>query len=119
MSRNDPDFVAACKRQLEDTLQELLQLNEDTVDSVAAVTLDQSKVGRLSRIDALQGQAIAQEARRRRVRTIARSRAALQRIEIADYGDCDECGVAINPKRLEMDPAVALCIDCATAREQT
>ena len=119
MADNEANFVAARKRQLEETLQELQQLNAETEDNVAAVTLDQSKVGRLSRMDAMQAQAIAQEARRRRERTIALSQSALKRIAAGDYGECEECGEPINPKRLEMDPAALLCIDCAAALEQT
>ena len=112
------EFLAARKRDLLSLLCELETLNVDSRDAVATVALDQTKVGRLSRMDALQGQAISQEARRRREATMLKARQALKRLESGDYGDCGECGEWINPQRLEMDPAAALCISCAEAAEQ-
>jgi len=111
------EFLAARKRHLLSLLSELETLNVDSEDAVATVALDQTKVGRLSRMDALQGQAISQEARRRREATMLKARQALKRLESGDYGDCRECGEWINPQRLEMDPAADLCISCAEAAE--
>jgi len=37
---------------------------------------------------------------------------ALERIEEGDYGVCDECGVDIGSKRLEVYPTSKLCIAC-------
>jgi len=71
----------------------------------------------LSRMDALQGQALAKETDRRRVRTIALARIALTRLDAGEYGDCEDCGEWINPKRLEMDPVTKHCIECATKAE--
>lgn len=79
----------------------------------ATVELDQTRVGRLSRIDALQGQAMAQEQHRRRITEIARIGAALTRIDEGEYGWCLKCGDAVAEKRLESDPAAPLCVDCA------
>jgi len=85
--------------------------------SAAIVELDQSKVGRLSRMDAMQAQAMAQASGNRREATLRRITAALQRIDDGEYGICLECDEPINPKRLEFDPTVLLCIDCASKRE--
>ena len=41
----------------------------------------------------------------------------LGRIEEADYGYCDKCGVEIGIKRLEARPTATLCIDCKTLEE--
>jgi hypothetical protein len=46
--------------------EEIEQLNTDSKDAAGTVALDQSKVGRLSRMDALQAQQMAQETARRR-----------------------------------------------------
>jgi DnaK suppressor protein len=81
------------------------------------VELDQSRVGRLSRIDTLQGQAMSLEVKRRRDVQLNRIEVALQRLERNEYGDCLRCGEVIGSKRLEFDPAVLLCIDCANAAE--
>ncbi len=76
------------------------------------VELDQQAVGRLSRMDALQSQAMAQATARRRQLERSKIQAALQRIKDGEYGYCLDCGDRINPARLTADPAIALCQDC-------
>lgn len=95
---------------------ELAQLRAAT-DATAAdrkpVELDQQSIGRLSRMDAMQQQAMAsaQDARRKaRIRALD---AALRRLEGDDFGWCDSCGDFIGLKRLELDPTVTRCRDCA------
>lgn len=104
--------------------ERLLKLREDLETaaetahgSAAVVELDQSKVGRLSRMDAMQAQAMAQASGHRRDAALRRIAAALQRLDDGDYGICLECEEPINPKRLEFDPAMPLCIACASGRE--
>jgi DnaK suppressor protein len=93
--------------------QELEALSEMSEGARATVELDQQSVGRLSRIDALQGQAMAQASERQRRTDLVRIEAALKRLDDGDYGCCLECGEEIAAKRLEVDPAAALCISCA------
>jgi len=93
--------------------QELSALRERSEDARAVVTLDQQSVGRLSRMDALQGQAMAQEQDRRREAELARVDAAQHRIETGDFGYCISCDEPIAEKRLRLDPAVPTCVDCA------
>lgn len=111
------DFIAARVLQLAALLEELTQLHGDGAEAAAAVTLDQSKVGRLSRMDAMQQQAMSVAAQQRRERTSVDIRAAQQRIADGVYGECLECGEWISPARLEHTPHVRLCIGCATAAE--
>ena len=98
--------------------QELLSLQEIGEDATRIVELDQTRAGRLSRMDALQGQAMSQERTRRRRLELQRISAALRRIDTGEYGNCRDCGEPIAVRRLEMDPTATLCIHCATAREQ-
>ncbi len=84
--------------------------------SSSSVELDQQRVGRLSRMDAMQVQAMAEETRRRRERDLARIRATFQRLDEGEYGYCLTCGDEIARKRLEIDPTTPVCIDCATNR---
>jgi DnaK suppressor protein len=86
--------------------------------SAAVVELDQSKVGRLSRMDAMQAQAMAQASVQRREAQLRRIAAALRRIDDGEYGYCQECAEAIDPRRLEIDPTASLCIACASRSEQ-
>ncbi|MEB8388619.1 TraR/DksA family transcriptional regulator [Rhodobacteraceae bacterium KMM 6894] len=82
-------------------------------DGQAIVTLDQQAVGRLSRMDALQDQAMAKAQANRRAVQRKRLEAALARIEDGEFGYCEDCGDDIAPARLELDPAAQLCISCA------
>ena len=93
--------------------EELVELSAISSCARDTVTLDQQSVGRLSRMDAMQGQAMAQEAERRRLVDIQRVDAALVRIESGDFGYCVQCDEPIAKKRLEIDPAASVCINCA------
>ncbi|MDH5511579.1 MAG: RNA polymerase-binding protein DksA [Gammaproteobacteria bacterium] len=42
---------------------------------------------------------------------------AIERIDTADYGYCEVCGVEIGVERLEARPTAELCIDCKTLDE--
>jgi len=92
---------------------ELLASSEGDRDSRRPVTLDQQSVGRLSRMDALQMQAMALETERRRQTRIRRIDAALERIDEGEFGYCVNCGEAIAAKRLEFDPTSPRCLGCA------
>ena len=96
---------------------ELLKAGETGQQAEEVVELDQTRVGRLSRVDAMQAQAMSLETGRRRRMHILAINSALARIENGDYGDCYDCGEIINPRRLEADPATRLCISCAEAQE--
>ena len=102
------------RRNLADRLDGLRRSTAATADDRRPVELDQSSVGRLSRMDALQMQAMAQATEGRRAREILRIEATLKRIDAGDYGWCVSCGEAIAPKRLAADPTVPTCIDCAS-----
>lgn len=95
---------------------ELEEAERATRDDRAPVTLDQQSVGRLSRMDAMQVQAMAAAQSRRRTAEIGRIRAALRRWEEGEFGWCGECGEEIAAKRLELDPAAPLCVGCASSR---
>ena len=79
----------------------------------STVQLDQQSVGRLSRMDALQRQALAQATARRRSARAQRIARALERLAEGEFGYCQDCGEEIATARLELDPAVALCLTCA------
>ena len=97
--------------------QDLLKIVESTEQGAATVELDQTRVGRLSRMDALQLQAMSQEALRRRQIELTNIATALGRIDSGDYGFCTECGDQIVFGRLKIDPAGPLCVNCARALE--
>jgi DnaK suppressor protein len=101
------------------TLREELETATVASDEASQVVeLDQARVGRLSRMDAMQAQQMAQASGRRRELMLHRITAALARIDSGDYGVCESCDESINPKRLEFDPTAVLCIQCASKAEQ-
>ena len=100
----DKEFFRALLVSLRDSLQDIEQTGEEAAQTVE---LDQTRVGRLSRMDAMQAQAMSQATNRRRTETLRSIEAALRRIERDEYGECDECGEFINVKRLEVDPTAA------------
>lgn len=94
---------------------ELLLLSGNAAEARQAVELDQQVMGRLSRQDALQQQAMANAQEARRLTEINRIDVALQRIEEDEFGYCAECGEAIADQRLTIDPTAELCVACAQA----
>lgn len=100
-------------RRIRAELAELEQLSKDTKEDRAPVALDQQSVGRLSRMDAMQGQALAQASDHRRAARRIALEMALRRVEEGEFGYCIECGELIAMRRLEIDPAATLCIGCA------
>jgi len=99
--------------KLEARLADISALAAANAENRATVELDQQSVGRLSRIDAMQQQSLAQETHRRRLGEAQRIRAALARIDKNEFGWCVNCGEEVGERRLALDPTTALCIDCA------
>jgi DnaK suppressor protein len=111
------DETSRLRDRLIERREELLSLQQMGEDATKPVELDQSRVGRLSRVNALQSQAMSVEAQRRRQAELKRIAAALDRMDEDDYGDCESCGEEIAPARLMVDPAATHCIKCATEAE--
>ena len=101
--------------KLRDDLEAVAETGEE---SSQVVELDQTRVGRLSRMDAMQAQAMSQASARRREMMLKAIAAALGRIDNGTFGLCQSCEEPIHEKRLEFDPTALLCIQCAQAAEQ-
>jgi DnaK suppressor protein len=101
------------KKLLLSRQEELLALIKSHKEDSAPVTLDQTSVGRLSRMDAMQGQAMAEAVRGRRDMELKRITAALGRIKEDEFGYCLTCAEDIAKERLTLDPSMALCSKCA------
>ncbi|MGK0441264.1 MAG: DnaK suppressor protein [Pseudohongiellaceae bacterium] len=114
MNKNDLERL---KAQLIDLKASLLKQEDEHKQSSQPVELDQAKVGRLSRMDALQAQEMALETARRCQQQILNTNKALLRIALDDYGICMECDEDIDIRRLECDPACMHCIKCAEKLE--
>ena len=113
MSDREDIDVEALKKQLLERRDELERLISAHHVDTKPVRLDQPTVGRLSRMDELQTQAMSIETERRRKEEIARIEASLARFEDGEYGYCTTCGEEIEIKRIEQDPATPTCVGCA------
>lgn len=101
------------KQQLLDMSKDLQEREEEYNVDTKPVELDQTKVGRLSRMDAMQVQQMALETSRRRQQQLVMIDHALSRIESDKYGYCLRCDEEIDLRRLFVNPTSTLCIKCA------
>jgi DnaK suppressor protein len=93
-------------------IDELHTLSDASKAGRAPVELDQQSVGRLSRMDAMQQQSMDLAREERRRHRLAVLNAALRRLDEDEYGYCLACGEDVLPERLDIDPAVTLCVAC-------
>ena len=106
------DLVKA-RTRLDARRAELQALSDEASEARATVALDQQSVGRLSRMDAMQGQAMAEATERRRQLDLQRIEMAERRLAAGDYGYCTECDEEIPDGRLAIDPMAERCVGCA------
>jgi DnaK suppressor protein len=101
------------KKHLEERLKAITAEQERQKEEAAPVELDQARVGRLSRMDAMQQQAMSQAVARLTDLERQRIQSALGRMESDDYGYCVICDEEIAEGRLRFDSSVLTCISCA------
>ena len=85
-------------------------------DRAEIVDLDQP-IGRISRVDALQQQAMSKEQLRRVRLRLAQVRRALAAVEDDEYGLCRRCEEPIGVRRLRAFPEAPFCVTCRTEIE--
>jgi len=110
----DHDLSNRYRAALEAERDALLVASEQTEEGRKPVTLDQTMVGRLSRMDAMQGQAMAAAVEARRHGRIRAIDAALMRMGEGEFGWCADCGGFIGYGRLGSDATAMRCISCAS-----
>jgi DnaK suppressor protein len=107
------DQVAELTGELERIVAKLERSMRTTEEAMRPVQLDQSAVGRLSRIDSLQNQGLTRNLREREQAKLGQVVAAFQRLEDGTYGTCTECGGAIPFERLQIFPETPTCSACS------
>jgi DnaK suppressor protein len=117
IDRDDID-IDAIKQQLADRKVELEQDAAAAKAGQGTVELDQTREGRLSRMDALQNKAMSEASERRRKQELQRIANTFKRIDEGEFGYCGECGEPIALKRIQIDPTTVLCIGCAQERDR-
>jgi len=105
------------KKRLMERRESILADKEAQKQNTAPKELDQTSVGRLTRMDAMQQQQIAKASARLLEQERRRIETALKRIDAEEYGYCILCDEDIAVKRLEFDPSLLTCISCAQNAE--
>ena len=98
--------------------EELARALDQATDSSQTVDLDQQAYGRVSRIDAIQQQHMAQATKTQSQRLLVAVMQALNRMDSGDYGYCLQCDERIGFLRLKAKPESLFCLKCQSEREQ-
>ena len=85
-----------------------------TDEAMRPVELDQTAVGRLSRMDSIQSQSLSKGLHEREVVRLSQIRDALERVADGTYGVCAVCGGPIPFERLFVFPEAPECADCVS-----
>jgi DnaK suppressor protein len=96
---------------------ELTSQLADLAQGIKPVDLDEP-IGRLSRMEAMQQQKMAEASRRSARQRLDRVGAALAAINRQEYGLCLSCEEPIGYKRLSARPETTLCLMCQSAKEK-
>ena len=98
---------------------DLIELRSSLTAAVAAaegasqpVALDQSSVGRVSRMDAMQVQAMVLASLRGHKLRLQQIEQALRLIEDGEYGLCRRCEEPVGYPRLKARPETPFCLHC-------
>jgi DnaK suppressor protein len=109
------DQLEELREELGRQLAKLQRSMVVTDEAIRPVELDQTAVGRLSRIDSLQNQAFTKGLRERENQKLGQLTAALARFERGDYGRCALCDAEIPIERLFVFPEAPECAKCSGA----
>jgi DnaK suppressor protein len=115
MSTPQLALTPAQMEQLREELQRSLTRIERTLKNNGngrPAEIDQSAVGRLSRIEAIQNQGLTQNLHERERVKLSEVAQALQRLETGAYGVCSACHAAIRFERLLVFPETRTCSRC-------
>jgi DnaK suppressor protein len=115
MNHLTPDELEELTAALAHALHKLERSMRTTEEALRPVKLDQTAVGRLSRIDSLQNQGLTRNLQEREQAKLGQVITAFQRIEAGTYGVCTECGAAVPYARLEVFPETPSCTACTGA----
>ena len=105
------------REQLVELVTELENSLQASVNTTAPVVLDQSSVGRLSRMDAMQQQAMAKATRQKAQLRLTQCKAALSAFDRDEYGLCRKCEEPIGYRRLSAKPEAPFCVQCQRAAD--
>ena len=94
-------------------IAELRLVVESDANAQEQIELDQTRVGRLARMDAVQHHAIAQAQGERAAKQLRLLKMLLSKVDDEDFGECHYCGEDIPVGRLLIRPESLRCVECA------
>lgn len=118
MDQLTPQQLQQLREMLQAKKETLQQQLDDAVSATSVVTLDQSSVGRVSRMDAMQQQSMAVSTRAKAQASLRKVLQALRRMDNEDYGYCGQCDEAIQFNRLTVQPQASHCLNCQDQLDQ-
>ena len=118
----DSEIPELTDAQLEELGAQLLrvrmELRASIADDARTSTVDlELPIGRLSRVDAMQQQAMAAAEKRRAEQRLKAVESAIEFHDAGDYGYCKACGENLPFARLKVRPESPLCVACLMGRE--
>lgn len=116
MSHLSNDQLAELREELRRQLHRLERSMKVTEEAARPVELDQTSVGRLSRMDAIQNQHLTKNLKERGEVRLALLEDALSRLEAGGYGQCSQCESEVGFERLLVFPETPLCGNCGSRR---
>jgi len=113
-----PEKLIFLKEKLKTLSVDICKIINNTDQASETVTLDQSRLGRLSRMDAMQQQEMAKAELLQFSKRLKLIQKALTKFEQDEYGWCEDCDEMIAEERLNIKPESQYCIKCQSIREQ-
>lgn len=102
------ELASAIKQKIKKLQDEMISL-----EASAAPVAPENSIGRISRMDAINNKSVVEAAIRHRKNKLGKLQVALANINKPGFGQCKNCGVAINPLRIVLMPESGKCIKCA------
>jgi DnaK suppressor protein len=116
MSVLEPERIEHFRELLKSTKSSAEALLQQTAGG-AKIETSGSAIGRLTRMDAIQMQAMSQMSRQQLQVRLQQIDAALRAMERGTYGSCRNCDEPIGLARLEALPEAPFCVYCQEAVE--
>jgi len=117
MDELTPEEIDTLRADLIRLKSELEALLDTTNEGTRPVDLDEP-IGRLSRMDAIQQQKMAQANRKRNAQRLQMVIAALAADPSDEYGWCKRCDEPVGYGRLKSRPEAPFCVSCQGALEK-
>ena len=109
--------VLECKELLEQDKLRIEKSLSNTERELQEAVLEQGG-DEVDEANALSNAALSIRLKEREKQLLGKVNAALKRIQLGSYGECQDCGDEIGVKRLLIRPVTTLCIVCKEKQEK-